>query len=315
VRAADGCWSAGLSGDLSPASPRPDPRLTTPRATAAGPGVCSNLLWAPRVAPPRRCASPAVGGPAVGLRSPRSSRCGTGARCRAPSTPPDGVQGVAGQRGAARFGPMVRALLDGFLGAPRSLSWPLRGAAATLVLPCLVVPAGGSPLNRVEGLAPPPGTGWAVRPWSPHLLARTGAPVGHMRPDARAFARVPRRPGRRSPAAGGAPRRHLPSGRRAMTERGRAGMRRRRPPLVVIVAVGRSCDRTAPRRTPAFSPEPGARGHHRRRGRGGAVLPVRSDGGVDRVADAGQRLEASHSAAAASAVRARPLGRATRGRP
>ena len=73
-------------GDLSPASPRPRPRLTPSTCPRQGPG-CAASAVGPRVAPPPPCASPAArwaGGSAS--RSPRSSRCGC-ARCRAPSTP------------------------------------------------------------------------------------------------------------------------------------------------------------------------------------------------------------------------------------
>jgi len=137
-----------------------------------------------------------------------------------------------------RFGPMVRALLDGFLGAHAPCVAAAAGGRPTLVLP---VPSssrpGGSPLNRVEGLAPAARDRLGGAAWSPHLLARTGAPVGHMRPDARAFAV----PASSRPALAGRRVALLDdtyvSGARAQSAA--AALRRAGATSVVIVAVGR----------------------------------------------------------------------------
>jgi predicted amidophosphoribosyltransferase len=87
-----------------------------------------------------------------------------------------------------RFAPMVRALFDGFLANHAGCLAAAAGGPLDLVLP---VPStarpGGSPLSAVEGLAPAVCARAAGARWSPHLLTRSRAPVGHMRPDARAF--------------------------------------------------------------------------------------------------------------------------------
>jgi hypothetical protein len=91
----------------------------------------------------------------------------------------------------ARFGPIVRALAAGFLGAHAGCLTALTGGAPDFVLP---VPStkrpGGSPIARVPGLAADvesalPGARWTG------LLARSSEPVGHMRPSPRAFAVPP----------------------------------------------------------------------------------------------------------------------------
>ncbi len=87
-----------------------------------------------------------------------------------------------------RFAPMVRALFDGFL---RAHAWCVADTAGGPLALALPVPSsarpGGSPLNGVEGLAAAVYDRAGNAHWSPHLLVRSGAPVGHMRPDARAF--------------------------------------------------------------------------------------------------------------------------------
>ena len=137
-----------------------------------------------------------------------------------------------------RFGPVVRALFDGFLARHAPCVAAAAGGPLALVLavPSSSRPA-GSPLNRVEGLAPTVCARVTGAVWSPHLLARSGAPVGHMRPEARAFA-VP--PTRRPAVAG---RRVLllddtyVSGARAQSAA--AALRRAGAISVVILALGR----------------------------------------------------------------------------
>ena len=84
-----------------------------------------------------------------------------------------------------RFAAMVGALFAGFLSSHARCLAAAAGGPGELVLP---VPSSarpsGSPLRGVVGLAS------ACAPlgdWSPGVLARTEAPVGHMRPDRRAF--------------------------------------------------------------------------------------------------------------------------------
>ena len=84
-----------------------------------------------------------------------------------------------------RFGPMVSALFEGFLSSHTPCLAAAAGGSFEVVLP---VPSsarpGGAPLTGVDGLAT---AGARLAHWSPHLLARARAPVGHMRPDASAF--------------------------------------------------------------------------------------------------------------------------------
>ena len=91
----------------------------------------------------------------------------------------------------ARFGPIVRSLAAGFLGAHADCVAALAGGPPHFVLP---VPStarpGGSPIARVPGLAADvesalPGGRWTG------LLCRTREPVGHMHPSAHAFAVAP----------------------------------------------------------------------------------------------------------------------------
>ncbi len=134
-----------------------------------------------------------------------------------------------------RFGPMVRALFEDFVHAHAGCLAAAAGGPLDLVLP---VPSsarpGGSPLKGVAGLAHACGR---LARWSPQLLVRAEVPVGHMRPDARAFA-VPI--ALRSAAAG---RRALllddtyVSGARAQSAA--AALRRAGARSVVIVVVGR----------------------------------------------------------------------------
>jgi hypothetical protein len=87
----------------------------------------------------------------------------------------------------AHFGPIVRSLAAGFLGAHAGCIAAVAGGPPHFVLP---VPStarpGGSPIARVPGLAADveaalPGVRWTG------LLCRTREPVGHMHPSARAF--------------------------------------------------------------------------------------------------------------------------------
>jgi predicted amidophosphoribosyltransferase len=137
-----------------------------------------------------------------------------------------------------RFAPMVRALFDGFLAAHAGCVARAAGGPPELVLP---VPSssrpGGSPLDSVEGLAPAVCARVAGARWSPHLLVRTGAPAGHMRPDAGSFtvpgALRPRVSGRRALLLDDT----YVSGARAQSAA--AALRRAGAASVVIVALGR----------------------------------------------------------------------------
>ncbi len=214
-----------------------------------------------------------------------------------------------------RFGPMVCALFDGFLAAHAGCLAATAGGPLELVLP---VPSssrpGGSPLNRVDGLAAAVCARADGAGWSPHVLARSGVPVGHMRPDARAFV---------VPAAF----RAVVAGRRALllddtyvsgarAQSAAAALRRAGAASVVIVTVGRVL---RPDRSPVHA---GFLGRHR--------APVGSPGGGPpafpccRCAQTEVSMEyhtpvssseARHSSAAATASRARRDGRATHGGP
>ena len=87
-----------------------------------------------------------------------------------------------------RFAPMVGALVSSFLGAHARCLAAAAGGALELALP---VPStarpGGAPLDGVEGLARIVSSGIPGVRWSPEVLARSRAPVGHMRPDGSAF--------------------------------------------------------------------------------------------------------------------------------
>jgi hypothetical protein len=87
-----------------------------------------------------------------------------------------------------RFAPMIGALLGSFLGTHARCLAAAAGGALELALP---VPStarpGGAPLDGVEGLARIVRASLPGVRWSPEVLARSGAPVGHMRPDGRAF--------------------------------------------------------------------------------------------------------------------------------
>jgi predicted amidophosphoribosyltransferase len=138
----------------------------------------------------------------------------------------------------ARFRPMVRELVDGFLASHAACLAAAAGGPFDVVLP---VPSsarpGGSPLNGVERLATTVSNQTGGARWSPDLLTRTGVPVGHMRPDSDAFALIP---AIRSDVAGG---RVLllddtyVSGARAQSAAG--ALRRGGARSVMIVVVGR----------------------------------------------------------------------------
>jgi hypothetical protein len=87
-----------------------------------------------------------------------------------------------------RFAPMIGALLGSFLGTHARCLAAAAGGALELALP---VPStarpGGAPLDGVEGLARIVRASFPGVRWSPEVLARSRAPVGHMRPDGRAF--------------------------------------------------------------------------------------------------------------------------------
>ena len=87
-----------------------------------------------------------------------------------------------------RFAPMVAALVGTFLESHARCLAAAVGGTVELALP---VPStarpGGSPLDGVEGLARMVCGGIPGVRWSPDVLVRTRAPVGHMRPDGNAF--------------------------------------------------------------------------------------------------------------------------------
>jgi hypothetical protein len=87
-----------------------------------------------------------------------------------------------------RFTPMVRTLLDAFLTVHAPCLAAVAGGPIEVVLP---VPStarpGGSPLAGVGGLAEDACRRTDGARWAPCALRRGDAPVGHMRPDARAF--------------------------------------------------------------------------------------------------------------------------------
>jgi hypothetical protein len=87
-----------------------------------------------------------------------------------------------------RFAPMIGALLGSFLGTHARCLAAAAGGALELALP---VPStarpGGAPLDGVEGLARIVRASFPGVRWSPEVLARSRAPVGHMRPDGSAF--------------------------------------------------------------------------------------------------------------------------------
>jgi hypothetical protein len=86
------------------------------------------------------------------------------------------------------FAARLDGLLCGFLECHAGCLSAALGGRIDLVLP---VPStfrpGRSPLAHLPGLS---GGAWSATPasWGPTVLERTGAPVGHMRPDAGAFA-------------------------------------------------------------------------------------------------------------------------------
>jgi hypothetical protein len=148
-----------------------------------------------------------------------------------------------------RFGPMVRRVFDAFLASHAACIAAAACGPVELVLP---VPStnrpGGSPLADVDGLADAIGARLPGATWAPGLLARAGAPVGHMQPNARAF-EVPPAP------------RPLASARRvlllddtyvsgARAQSAAAALRRAGARSVVIVVAGRVL---RPDRSPAHA--------------------------------------------------------------
>jgi hypothetical protein len=137
-----------------------------------------------------------------------------------------------------RYAPMVRALLDAFLAVHAPCVVAAAGGPIRLVMP---VPSTarprGSPLAGVDGLAEDVSRRMDGARWSSCTLRRGAAPVGHMCPDAGAFAVAPEA---RPELAGG---RCLllddtyVSGARAQSAT--AALRRAGAIGVVIVALGR----------------------------------------------------------------------------
>jgi hypothetical protein len=87
-----------------------------------------------------------------------------------------------------RFAPMVRQLFDDFLADHAPCASAAADGPVELAFP---VPStarpGGAPLEGLEGLARTVRTRLPTARWSPGLLVRTRAPLGHMWPDAGAF--------------------------------------------------------------------------------------------------------------------------------
>ncbi len=91
-----------------------------------------------------------------------------------------------------RFSSIVRSLFADFLHAHAACVGAAAGGGPQIVLP---VPSShrpdGSPLARVDGLAPRVEAAFPGARWLPQLVVRTGEPVGHMHPSSRAFVVVP----------------------------------------------------------------------------------------------------------------------------
>ncbi len=162
-----------------------------------------------------------------------------------------------------RFTPMVRALLDAFLAAHAPCLAVAAGGPFDLVLP---VPStarpSGAPLAGVNGLDEDVGQRIEGARWSPRTLLRDLAPVGHMRPDARAFSVAPPEHSR------------LEGGRclllddtyvsGARSQSAAAALRRAGAQAVVIVALGRVL---RPDRVPAHAAFLRRAAHEQRAGR------------------------------------------------
>jgi adenine/guanine phosphoribosyltransferase-like PRPP-binding protein len=88
-----------------------------------------------------------------------------------------------------RFSTIVRRLLAGFLRAhcPCVAAAVGGGVDHVLAVPSSARPS-GAPFAALGGLAGLAGSAFPSARWVPGLLMRTTAPVGHMRPDAGAFA-------------------------------------------------------------------------------------------------------------------------------
>ncbi len=287
VRDADGALVSRATGTFL--LHRPDPEPAPPpdpyRVPPPGPGVCLRLLR-----PPGRPRAVCFACRSVAAASAsRSSPVLPVRLCPLPSPLYAVLMGykespVAEAR--ARFAPMVRLLFDGFLAAHAGCLAAAAGGPVDLVLP---VPStarpGGAPLARRGGPGRvrhrPDGRALVARP----ARTRAARPVGHMQPDRAAFAVA-------AASAGAVPGRRVlllddtyVSGARAQSAA--AALRRAGARSVVIVALGRVLRRTA---SPLHAAFLAAVRRRRRRGPGAAVLPLRSDGGADRVAHAGQLL-------------------------
>jgi hypothetical protein len=86
-----------------------------------------------------------------------------------------------------RFAPIVRQLFDDFLASHAACIAAAAEGPVELVLPVPSTSRPAGPLAGLEGLAHTVRTRLPAARWSPGLLIRTGAAVGHMRPDADAF--------------------------------------------------------------------------------------------------------------------------------
>jgi hypothetical protein len=88
----------------------------------------------------------------------------------------------------ARFASMPAGMLGDFLAAHAGCVAGVAGGTpgVALAVPSTARPHGGTPLSMLDGMSEAAEAGGAR--WSSHVLSRAGAPVGHMRPDAGAFA-------------------------------------------------------------------------------------------------------------------------------
>jgi hypothetical protein len=91
----------------------------------------------------------------------------------------------------ARFASLPVRMLDDFLAAHRGCVAAVSGGAldVALAVPSSARPH-GAPLSMLDGMAVTAESSGAR--WRPHALDRASAAVGHMRPDASAFAVSPR---------------------------------------------------------------------------------------------------------------------------
>ncbi len=175
--------------DLSPASARPRPlRLIHIGSRRRDRESAASVAVRP---PPTRCASPAAScNGASAFLSPPSCRCGC-APSRARSTPCSwGTRSRPSPR-PGRASPPCRcawSATSSQLMPAASPRWPGGRSASRSSVPSTFRPH-GAPLSLLDGMAAAAAASGAR--WCPDGPRRADAPVGHMRPDAGAFAVVP----------------------------------------------------------------------------------------------------------------------------